>query len=65
MKENSSVQILNFTFVRQLPWLRCWFLGRTKADSSLFVKSFGRWRLTRNSLLPSRREAERALPHLP
>ncbi|RLN19049.1 uncharacterized protein C2845_PM02G16500 [Panicum miliaceum] len=36
-KENSSVQILGFAFLRQLPWLRCWFVVRVEADSSLFV----------------------------
>jgi hypothetical protein len=47
--------------VRRLPWSRCWFLMRVEVDSSLFMKSFGRWRLARVSLLPSRRETEASL----
>jgi hypothetical protein len=64
-KENSSVQVLGFAFMRRLPWFRCWFLARVKADWSPFVKSFGRCRLTHNSLLPSHREAGSSLAHLP
>jgi hypothetical protein len=60
-KENSSIQILGFTFVGRLPWFRCWFLMRVEADSLLFVKSLGRWGLARVSLLPSHREAEASL----
>jgi hypothetical protein len=60
-KENSSIQILGFTFMRRLPWFRCWFLVRAEVDSSLFVKLLGRWRLAYGFLLPSRREAEASL----
>jgi hypothetical protein len=63
-KENSSVQILGFAFMRRLPWIRCWIHMRVEADSSPFVKSFGRWRFTRNSLFPSRREAGASLAAL-
>jgi hypothetical protein len=61
MKENSSFQILGFVFMKRLPWIWCWFLLRAKAASSPFMKSFGRWRLTRNSLLPSHREVGASL----
>jgi hypothetical protein len=33
--------------------------------SLLFVKSLGKWRLNRVSLLPSHRGQRQALPHLP
>jgi hypothetical protein len=61
MKENSSFQILDFAFMRRLPWTRCWFHARIEADSSSFVKSFGRWRPTHTSVLPSHREAGASL----
>jgi hypothetical protein len=42
-KLNPSVQILGFAFMRRLPWIWCRFHTRAEADSSPFMKSFGRW----------------------